>query len=115
MLMLISQDRLKAIDTDKIDFYYIVPNKNQHDKYMLQAKSPKSPAENGYYDFLNLFEHEDIEVVKEVLRFLVYLKNSLNGQSLIVDVDIPNLKRFGFNRMKEESKSDFEQSQHSTK
>ena len=108
MLMLISQDGLKAIDADKIDFYYIMSNKNQRDRYTLQAKSPKFPAENGYYDFLNLFEHEDIKVVKKVLRFLVYLKNSLNGQSLIVDVDIPKLKRFGFNCMKEESNPDFE-------
>ena len=99
-MLLISQDGLKAIPVDKIEFYYIAPTKNQRGNYLLQVKSPKMPALEGYYDFLNMFEHEDVEVVKKVMRFLVYLQNSTK-ESLVVDVNLPQLNRFGFNRMKE--------------
>lgn len=97
MLMLISQDGLKAIDTNKIDFYYIIASNNDYSKNRLMAKAPKFPAEEGYYDFLILFEHEDIDVVKRVMRFLA------NGQfffpaddnSNLIVVDLPDLYKHG--------------------
>ena len=112
MATLISQDGLKAIDIAKIDFYYIPPDKNIRGKYCFQAKSAKSPAENGYYDFLNLFEHENIETVKAVMKFLVAFQFSC-PDDYILQVDLPELARLGMKGSLLLSKSDFEQTKNS--
>lgn len=93
MKFFVSQDRLKAIAPDKIGFFVINGERNERGKFNLLAKAPVDS--NNFFDYLILFEHEDIEVVKNVMIFLA------NGQFLIpsevntVVVDLPNLYRCG--------------------
>jgi len=91
MKIFVSQDELKAIATDKIDFFVINGERNARGKYSLLAKTPVDS--NNFYDYLILFEHEDIALVKAVLAsLLVFLNNS--PDDFILHVDLPNLKHF---------------------
>ena len=93
-MVFISRDGLKAIYADLIDFFTILPERNADGKFRLLAKTP---TQNDFYEFLILFEHEDIDVVKRVMRFLA------NGQfffpvddnSDLIVVDLPDLYKHG--------------------
>lgn len=108
MLILLSQDGLKAIDASRIDFYYILPERNVRRKFVLQAKSPKSPAENGYYDFLNLFEHEDVEVVKAAMKILITAQMTCTRDFIMI-IDLPNLYKVGMKVAPELAEAYFKQ------
>lgn len=96
MKTLISQDGLKAIAADKIDFFVIPEDRNQRKNFTLLAKTPKS--DNGFYEFLIMFEHEDIEVVKQVMRFLTVFTTSQNDFD-IVNVDLKDLYERGMKKI----------------
>ena len=100
-MMLISQDGLKAIDTEKIDFYAILPDRSSNGKFRLFAKTPA--VSNNYYDYLILFEHENIEVVKHVMRFLAinvtFLPVARKNEALFVE--LPDLYRHGMKEIEE--------------
>lgn len=94
MLFLISHDHLKAVDARNIDFYYISPDKNFRGKFALLAKTQKSPAEDGCYDFLILFEHEDIQIVKATMKFLLAFQIAC-PDDFILHVDLDSLYKLG--------------------
>lgn len=96
MLMLISQDRLKAIPFSQIQFFVIMPECGIDGKFKLLAKSPTT--ENNFYDYLILFKHEDIEVVKQVMQFLAkgkFLTPYNDDEKNIIIVDLPELYKIG--------------------
>ncbi|MBR0288979.1 MAG: hypothetical protein IJQ82_08380 [Selenomonadaceae bacterium] len=98
-MILISQDGRKAINTDKIEFYYIPQGKeNDSDgiKYSLYAKLPT--LDDTLCQLIRLFRHKDLNIVKNVMKFLA------NGQFLILHdsdsknllvVDLPSLYKHG--------------------
>lgn len=98
-MVLISQDKLKAIDIDKIAFYYIPKNtENDSDgvKYSLYAKTPFINGE--FYDLIRLFRHKNLNVVKNVMRFLAngqFLIPYADGNKNILVVDLPELYKHG--------------------
>lgn len=91
MKIFVSQDELKAIAADKIDFFVINGERNGRGKFPLLAKTPVDS--NNFYDYLILFEHEDIALVKTVLaELLVFLNDS--PDDFILHVDLPDLQHF---------------------
>lgn len=91
MKIFVSQDELKAIATDKIDFFVINGERNGRGKYSLLAKTPVDS--NNFYEYLVMFEHEDIALVKTVLaNLLVFLNDS--PDDFILHIDLPDLQHF---------------------
>lgn len=64
-MILISQDGLKAIDADRVEFFAILPQPNPDGKFQLFVRTPT--PQNSYYEYLILFAHEDIDIVKRVM------------------------------------------------
>ncbi|MBR0316188.1 MAG: hypothetical protein IJQ99_04930 [Synergistaceae bacterium] len=95
-MILISQDRLKAIPAENIKFFTISPDPDKNGKFYLFAKPPTT--RNDYYDYLILFEHENLNVVKEVMMFLAngiwLIPYDDDNQNLLV-VDLPDLYKHG--------------------
>ena len=95
-MILISQDRLKAIPAENINFFTISPDPDKNGKFYLFAKPPTT--RNDYYDYLILFEHENLNVVKEVMMFLAngiwLIPYDDDNQNLLV-VDLPDLYKHG--------------------
>ena len=97
-MVLISQDGYKAIDTSKVAFYYIPRDKeNDSDgiKYSLYAKSPT--LNGDFYDLIRLFRHKNLDLVKNVMRFLAngnFLIPHDDNQNLLI-VDLPDLYKHG--------------------
>lgn len=96
MITLISQDGLKAIATDRIEFFLIIDERNKLGKFKLFAKTRINS--NTFFDYLSMFEDEDVEVVKKVLRFLVAggvtAPHSGDKDKYLV-VDLPDLYKCG--------------------
>ena len=92
MLMLISQSGLTAIDATQIQFYVIDTNADGGGTFKLLAKTPT--VENNFYEYLILFEHEDIEVVKATLEFLLVFQLACHDD-FVLNVDLPNLYNLG--------------------
>ena len=95
-MVLISQDRLKAIPLSKIQFFVITPECNSDGDFQLLAKSPT--AENNFYDYLILFKHKDIEIVKRVMQFLAngnFLTPFDDDKKGIIIADLPELYKRG--------------------
>lgn len=94
--MLISQDGLKAISAADVKFFVISKDRNERGKFNLLAKTPA--VSGNYYDYLALFEHENIEVVKHVMRFLannkVFIPHDAEEKNVLV-IDLPDLYRHG--------------------
>ena len=99
-MVLISQDGLKAIDASAIKFLVVLPDKNQRGNFSLVAKTPI--CTENFYDYLILFEHEDLNVVKHVLRFLasdkIFIPHDAEDTNIIV-VDLPDLYRHGMKKI----------------
>lgn len=113
MLMLVSQDGLKAIDAKKIDFYYILSGGNSRGNYPLYVKTPKSPVEDGEgFDLLLLFEHEDIAVVKAVMEFLIEYQ-FICPDNCILHVNLNELCNYGMKVAPELLETDFKQRKNS--
>ena len=91
MKILVSQDELKAIAADKIDFFVINGERNARGVFTLLAKTPVDS--NNFYDYLILFEHEEITTVKAVLASLLVFLN-YSPDDFILHVDLPDLKHF---------------------
>lgn len=92
-MIFISQGGLTAIDQKNILFFVISSPNTQEPTFKLLAKTPA--ADNNFYDYLILFQHENVEVVKHVMRFLangVFL--SIDNSNLLV-VDLPDLYQYG--------------------
>lgn len=96
-ISLISQDGLKAINYDKIQFFTIQLEKHAADTVDTFSLYAKTPVVNGnFFDYLLLFEHEDISVVKHVMRFLAVGDFTIpEGEPKLIIVDLPNLYRYG--------------------
>lgn len=92
MLLMVSQDRLKAIDAKLIQFYVIDPNADGGGTFKLLAKTPT--VRNNFYDYLILFEHENIEVVKATLEFLLAFQLAC-PDDFILNIELPNLYNLG--------------------
>lgn len=94
-ITLISQDGLKAIAYDKIQFFVITKDENTDEKnFFLMAKTPT--VNDHFYDYLILFEHEDIAVVKQVMRFLVIGDFTIpGGNPKLIFVDLQHLYLYG--------------------
>ena len=99
-MIFLSQDGLKAIDENIIQFFVIAPKADSGGTFKLLAKSPVDTGE--FYEYLILFKHENIEVVKHVMRFLA------NGKFIIPDgteeknlliVDLPSLYEYGMKKI----------------
>lgn len=94
--MLISQDGLKAISAADVKFFVIPKDRNERGKFNLLTKTPA--VSGNYYDYLILFEHENIEVVKHVMRFLandeVFIPYDAEEKNVLV-IDLPDLYRHG--------------------
>ena len=86
--MLISQDKLKAIEFEKIGFFVVNDSQNMRGNYNLLAKTPK--FDGGFYEYLILFEHENIEVLKDVMRFFPAFQLAM-PDNFILHVDLPTL------------------------
>lgn len=104
--MLISQDKLKAIDAKLIQFYVIDPNADGGGTFKLLAKTPT--VGNNFYDYLILFEHEDIKVVKATLEFLLAFQLACHDD-FILHVDLNTLCKLGMNVAPELLDTDFYQ------
>lgn len=94
-MVFISQDRLKAISEDEVKFFAILPER-KNGKFRLFAKTPT--VDTNYYDYLILFEHENIEVVKNVMKFLangIFLIPHDSEKQNVLVVDLPDLYRHG--------------------
>ena len=93
-MILISQDGLKAIPYDNIEFFTISPDPDKNGNFLLFAKPPTQ--RNDYYDYLILFENKNINIVKAVMRFLAHgcFFSPLNDDNVMV-VDFPDLYKHG--------------------
>ena len=97
-MILISQDGLKAIEASKIEFLVIPDIKNFRGNFNLLAKTHVD--DNNFYDYLILFEHENIEVVKHVMRFLANDEIiPYDDKTNLLVVDLPNLYRHGMKQI----------------
>ena len=68
---------------------------------MLLAKTPIINSGN-VYDYLIMFEHENVEVVKHVMRFLangVFLVPHDTEEGNVMIVDLPDLYRHGMKKI----------------
>ena len=94
-MFLISQDGLKAIDASAIKFFVIPKDRNERGNFNLLAKTPD--VDGNFYDYLILFEHEDLNVVKHVMRFLGNNTAIIpdDDQKNILVIDLPDLYRHG--------------------
>lgn len=93
---LISQDGLKAIAYDKIQFFAITKDDNNGVDFLLLAKPPITAINGTFYDYLILFEHEDISVVKQVMRFLAAGDFTIpEGEQKLIFVDLQHLYLYG--------------------
>lgn len=97
----LSQSGLTAIDEDKIQFFAIDPQADGGGTFKLLTKTPV--VQNNFYEYLILFEHEDIEVVKHVMRFLANRqftpRNVLREHKNILVVDLPDLYDYGMKKI----------------
>lgn len=94
-IKLISQDGLKAIDYDKIQFFVIPEDRNERGNFNLLAKTPNVGA-NTFYEYLILFEHENLFVVSQVMCFLAAGKFIMHdSDEPLIFVDLPNLYLYG--------------------
>ncbi len=96
---LISQDGLKAIAYDKIQFFVITKDENTDEKnFLLMAKTPT--GNGNFYDYLILFKHEDIAVVKQVMCFLAVGNFTiLEGEQKLIFVDLQHLYLYGMSKI----------------
>ena len=104
-MFFISQDRMKAIESSAIKFFVIPKDRNERGNFILLAKSP-DVANGNFYDYLILFEHEDLNVVNHVMRFLASGKilipyNDKREQNILV-IDLPELYRHGMKKIETE-------------
>lgn len=99
-MFLTSQNRMNAIDVNSITFFVIPPDKSKSGNFMLMAKTPY--VNDNFYDYLILFEHENLNVVKHVMRFLtsdtIRIPHDDEDKNSIV-VDLPNLYRYGMKKI----------------
>lgn len=100
-MILISQDGLKAIDSKRIDFLSIFPDKNSDGNFSLFVKTtiPYGPYEN-----IILFEHENIELVKHVMRFIangIFFFPRDDDDNNLLHVDLPELYKYGMKPFKQ--------------
>ena len=98
-MMIVSQDGLKAISAQKVDFLVVHSEKNSSGKFNLLAKTPT--RDNNFYDYLIMFEHENIEVVKHVMRFLAgnQIVVPRDDTSNLLVVDLPDLYAHGMKKI----------------
>ena len=91
---------MKAIAANEIKFFVIPKDRNERGNFYLLAKTPYV-AESNFYEYLILFEHGDLNVVKHVMRFIG------NGTFFIPDddeknimvIDLPDLYRHGMKKI----------------
>lgn len=99
-MFLTSQNRMNAIDVNSITFFVIPPDKSNCGNFMLMAKTPY--VNSNFYDYLILFEHENLNVVKHVMSFLtsdtIRIPHDDEDKNSIV-VDLPNLYRYGMKKI----------------
>lgn len=89
-MVFITQDGLKAIAPEEIQFYFI---KTGSELNTLMAK-PKNCDPSSPYQVLKMFEDENLETVKKVMLFLTRAKNLVPHQSL-VKITVEELNEFG--------------------
>ena len=94
-ITLISQDGLKAIGYDKIQFFVITEDRNERGKFNLLAKTPNVEGNNPY-EYLILFEHEHLAVVNQVMCFLAAGDFTIPKHcEPLIFVDLQNLYLYG--------------------
>ena len=96
-ITLISQDGLKAIGYDKIQFFVIPKDRNERGNFNLLAKTPNVEG-NNFYEYLILFEHENLAVVNQVMCFLAAGKIFVpydDDEKNLLFVDLPELYKHG--------------------
>ena len=102
-ITLISQDGLKAIAYDKIQFFVIPKGRNERGNFMLTAKTPNVEG-NNHYEYLILFEHESLAVVNQVMCFLAAGDFTIPKYSeSLIFVDLQNLYLYGMAKIYSES------------
>lgn len=95
-MILLSQDGLKAISASRVDFLVIPKDRNERGNFNLLVKTPT--VSGNFYEYMVMFEHENLEVVKHVMHFLIgdtiSIPNDAENKT-VISIDIPNLYRYG--------------------
>ena len=100
-MILVSQDGKKAIDAKDILFYRIYTKDDG--KNILMVEPSRENNETDYFGMLIMFEHQNISVVKKVMRFLARgIFFIPRGADEIIDIQIPTLYKFGMKQIEGE-------------
>lgn len=92
---------MKAIAANEIKFFVIPKDRNERGNFYLLAKTPYV-AESNFYEYLILFEHEDLNVVNHVMRFIgngtFFIPDDDDEKNILV-IDLPDLYRHGMKKI----------------
>lgn len=104
-MILVSQNGKTAIDSKDILFYWICTKKDRF--YLMAEPRRKQSLDVDYFGLLTLFEHSNLKVVQQVMRFLacgfLLVPNDAKG---IIDIDITTLYKFGMEKIEGDNIAD---------